>query len=323
MLFKTIDEVKELASFIYASSNIDNLKTDIELAEKDIEDIIGSEIMQRAQNHYESVNYNKVDETNTVYIINNELIKKIQLPVVLFAYKAYAIHNDLTHSDKGRQIFVSDDEKPAFEWQIAKDDKALLDKAHRTTDQLIEFLDNNEDDLPEWKDSDNYKISKSLFINTAAAFSEIVPIKKSRRFFIQILPFIRDVERKHIKPILSVVLFDEIKAQILDDTLTERNTNYLAYINEPLALISMSIAYRRLSSDAFPNDVKYLEDKSSKYKSGMSAEDMSRSHKAEGLEELKKLQQLIARNNALDNAEEFIPTDPTERHNTENKFFRT
>ena len=115
-------ELKALIGFIYKSINFDNLKSYIGFAQRDIKKIIGSDVFQVAQDHYDSENYllAEIDEAHPEYTILDELVDRIQYPVAVHAYRRYVPSSDLSHSDKGRQIFVSEQEKPASEWQIER-----------------------------------------------------------------------------------------------------------------------------------------------------------------------------------------------------------
>lgn len=148
MLFKTTSELKARLGFIYASFTFENLKPDLELASAEMRRLIGAEMYDAAEDFYEqySVEYDNwpTDQPPTPYqLAMSTLVKMIQLPVGLNAYLAYAPNADLTHSDKGRQIFVSDNEKPAFEWQLERDEEATRNRMHRAIEELLRWLEDN------------------------------------------------------------------------------------------------------------------------------------------------------------------------------------
>ena len=132
-------EAKGLLGFIYKSNNFDNMATFVTIAEREIKRVIGPEVFKLAQDHYLSDNYLQ-DAENVQQTLLDELVKYVQLPVILHAYRRFAPLNDLSHSEGGRSITVTDELKPAFEWMIASDNASLLDLAHEATDMLIEFL---------------------------------------------------------------------------------------------------------------------------------------------------------------------------------------
>jgi len=119
----------------------DSIKTDIELAEEDMIMLIGQEVYNLADAHYHSVNYN----TGGDYLLLDNLVYHIQLPVAFYAWYAFSQHTDVSHDENGRKVVLDKDrESMPWEWMIHRDDDATLNKAHKTTDRLIAFLDKNE-----------------------------------------------------------------------------------------------------------------------------------------------------------------------------------
>ena len=276
MLFKTIDELKKITGFVYAYNDFENISTDLELAEEDLRGVVGDEIVDAAIEHYNSENYEApnpdpedppadppVEQPD--YELWTKLVQYIQLPVAYFAIHSFSQNTDISHEDTGRKVKIdSEREKLPWEWMLEKDEKALLKKAHRTTDRLIAFLDKNIDAFTDWAESDARKAIRGQFIDSATAFQAIYPIDYSRRFFLTICPFIREAERKYIKPVLGEDVFDVIKtglATLPDPEADPPVTTYtdtdglLPLIRVPLALFAMSIAVTRLSLEVLPEGV--------------------------------------------------------------------
>jgi hypothetical protein len=146
MLLKTTLELKRLLGFIYASLEFDNLKTDLKLASSDMRRLIGSAMYDAALDFYNRYQAEYAqwpdDPPATPYQkAMSELVMMIQLPVALNAYQAYSRNADLTHSDKGRQISVTENDKPAFEWQINRDEEAMRNRAAKATEELLRWLE--------------------------------------------------------------------------------------------------------------------------------------------------------------------------------------
>lgn len=264
-----IDELKELTGFLYSYNNFENIRTDLELAQEDMAALIGDELMEVAEAHYLSDYYENSDFepedppaepplTSADYDILTELVKKIQLPVAYFAIHSFSQNADVSHEDSGRKVKIdSEREKLPWEWMLDKDEKAILKKAHKTTDRLISFLEKNiaEDALSAWVESDARAAIKGQFIDSAEVFNSIYPIDNSRRFFLVISPFIREAERKYIKPALTTTTFDEIKTALGSDEGYADDDGILDYIRTPLAYFAMSIAIDRLAVEVLPEGV--------------------------------------------------------------------
>jgi hypothetical protein len=265
-------ELKELIGFIYKSINFNNLKSYIGFAERDIIKIIGAEVFKTALTHYNSDNYHVSGRSmeHPEYLILDELVEKIQYPVAVHAYRRFVPSSDLTHSDKGRQIFVSEQEKPAFEWQIEKDNENLLALANEATDVLLEFLDLNievvvSSELPgendkdalviPWKNSEAYKATKELLIPNVDMFEKIFIIAGSRLTFLSLVPFIRRIQDNEIASCIGEERYSCILEQFQGNVISEENKPLLDKIRQPLGLLALSVAVKRLSSQVLPSGI--------------------------------------------------------------------
>jgi len=270
------DEAKTLLGFIYKSNNFDNLITYVNIAERDIKRVIGPEVYKLAEDHYKSESYKTVTPSPQQSLLD-ELVRLIQLPVLVHAYRRYAPLNDLSHSESGRQITVTTELKPAFEWMLERDNKSLLDIANETTDILIEFLDEQVpipyvpiDEAPTgeptantiedtWRASATFAAQKDLFVNSAREFDGIFPIGASRRLFLVLVPFIREVELRHIRPLITVTRYDAIRELIKDGDLSATGNEISKEIHQlskvSIALLTMSVALKRLSVELLPDSV--------------------------------------------------------------------
>jgi len=127
-------ELKVRIGFLYASNEFDNIKTDIEIAEEEIIELIGQAVYDRANAHYISASYEKTTPS-TAELLNDNLVHHIQLPVALFAYIEFSANRDVSHEDTGRKIKIDSlTEKIPWDWLLERDDASVLRKAHKTTD---------------------------------------------------------------------------------------------------------------------------------------------------------------------------------------------
>ncbi|MEI7723473.1 MAG: DUF6712 family protein [Bacteroidota bacterium] len=318
-------ELKELIGFIYKSITFSNLKSYVSFAERDIKKVIGPEVFKAAEDHYMSAFYHLAtpDEDHPEYLLLEELIEKIQLPVAIHAYRRYVPSSDLTHSDKGRQIFVSEQEKPAFEWQIEKDNENLISLEHEAIDVLLEFLDEHIDEkdldlnvIIPWGTSAAYKATKELLIPTVKEFENVFLIGGSRMTFLSLVPMIKRIQENDIKACLGETKYTQITEQVLDNDLTPENIIILDKIRPPLALMALSVAVKRLSSEVLPagifTNITANVVKGKTPASKQERNEIASSLEKDGMRELVKLQEYIRKLDTAAAGEIFTPNDPTD-----------
>ena len=322
------DELKKHLGFLFKSNNFKNIETDIMLAEESITEYIGQPVYDLAHTHYISDDYEKTNPSELQARLTN-LVHHIQLPVAHFAYFSYAPHSDISHEDTGRKVQIDPErEKLPWEWMIERDNNAVLNKAHKTTDRLIAFLEKEEANIEQWKSSDAQKAARRLFVKNALAFDKIFPIERSRRFFIKIIPFIDEVERDQIKPVLTPGVFDDIKTAIEGGTTYNDDENILGMIQVPTALLAMSIAVQRLSIEVMPNGIfqnyvsEHLTQNAKAIAPSTIRKEMSKLLEARGLMKLKTLQEYLKKIALEESGEVYDPVDTTERIDPETKYVR-
>lgn len=255
------DELRVLTGSYWKSNDFEKISIKVELASEDVANLIGTAVMQRANSHYNSSNYLASDEGLTPEqkaenSLNDNLVKHIQLPVAFLATMWHYQSNDVSHEDTGRKVKIDEStEKLAWEWMYNRDDAMALQQYHRTLDRLIRFLNANQDSIEEWKDSAAQKNILSLFIRTVEHFNRIFPIDNSPGFFLRISPFMREVERKYIKTIFGQTKFDQLKSDYDDGSISEEDLELVDYACDAIALLTMSIAVKRLSVQILPEGV--------------------------------------------------------------------
>lgn len=235
------EELRTLTGDYYNNNNFDKMVPHIDLVTEDIIKIINKEVYGRAENAY------KADHPSD---LDSKLINCVQMPIAIFATLRMYQRNDISHEDTGRKVKIDkNSESIPWEWQLDNDNKLHLDDYFKAVDRLISFLDSNENDIPEWKDSAAKKEANSLFIKNADRFEEYFPIEKSGRMYMLLLPFMREAERKYIKKVLG----NDYRRFIEGTNLTDEEIDLIRdYICPPIPLIAISIALKRLPLGLIP-----------------------------------------------------------------------
>lgn len=265
------EEIKGLIGFIDAAITFSNLKSFFAFAKKLVVNVIGPEIYKLAEDHYKSDDYGSAAPE---FSLLNELVERVQLPMALHAYRRYAPGNDLIHGDIGRHIKVTDDEKPAFEWQIEKDNANLLTLANDATELLLDFLD-EQLIVPEggqinkignvWNNSAAFKLIKSTIVNSIADFEEVIPINNSRRLFLLLAPSIRKVETDLIRPAITQTRYDALIESIRDGDLSPEQKEIRRLALPVIVPQAMARALKLIPTEILPDAFaqRFADDKRS------------------------------------------------------------
>lgn len=252
------EELRSLTGNYYASNGFEKMTGEIMLATAELKKIIGPAIYHLAETAYHAD------------VVVSDLVLHVQLPIaILSTFNMYRA-NDISHEDTGRKVKIDPNaEKIPWQWQLAKDDEIQLDKYYSAVDALIAYLD--ESTINEWQESDYKKSTKLLLINSATKFDQYYPIQQSGRTYILLLPFLREAEMIHIKRAFGA----DYTRYLSGKDLTEKDTEVLEYLLPAIALLTMSMAVKRLPLGVIPNGVVRNYTSSSDARDTSSAASMS------------------------------------------------
>lgn len=242
------EELKGFIGWLYKANKFSNIQMDLLLAQEELSGLIGSAMINRALNYYHGENFEEDS-------LDAQLVEHIQLPVALLAYKSYSENTDVSHEDSGRKVKIdNENEKLPWEWMLDRDNAAILRKAYKNVDRLISFLEENIEEIEEWKNSEIRKEMNSLFISRTKEFDQIYSIEGSFSFFLRMLPFMKEIERKEIKPVLGDQ-YQELKEKKITGNLSGEEKELLEYVQNPIPFLSMSKAVKRLSLQIIPESI--------------------------------------------------------------------
>ena len=236
-------ELSNLLGFLDVDIKYEKLKSKLITATNDVITLIGQEMYDLALDHYSK------PDTDTEK--NTELIFNVRYPIAIQAYRKFAPHNDISHTNKGRVNRVEENEKTPFEWMIDLDNKALERSYYEALDNLIKYLDKS---ITSWKDTDAYEKTHNLFIRTAEQFDDFFPIGNSRLIMLKLAPGIRKCEKNEILPRIGKELFNTMKQELKDES-QNMNEELLYSIREACVYRAMAWAMQRLSVQLFPEGV--------------------------------------------------------------------
>lgn len=120
-------------------------------------------------------------------------------------YAAHALMSDKVAAITSAGIFQNAPEgaNATNQWSFAEKKAHLLAAADTALDQLLEFLEKQTAVYFElWSDSSEAKNKKSVFFTKTADLDDYINMKKSRRTFVSVVPFLKSAENNIVAPLL-------------------------------------------------------------------------------------------------------------------------
>lgn len=110
--------------------------------------------------------------------------------------------------------------QPTNQWSWKAKRWSALENGDSFLDKLLTYLEKQVTDAVAyfdlWADSDSYNVKVSNFFRQTSQLDEYLNIKESRRSFISLVKYMRDVEEDVILPLLCTEQFEALKASDLD-----------------------------------------------------------------------------------------------------------
>lgn len=235
-------ELRALTGNYYKSNDFAKVEVFIDRATEELQDIVGNALITKVDKLYNS--------TEEITESDKTLIKKLQRPIAIRATLLLYQRNDISHEDSGRKVKLdNDNEKLPWEWQLERDDRIHLEDYYQGVDSLIKYLD--EQKTEEWMITKKRLGIHGLLIRSGKDFDDFFPLN-SERVYIMLLPFLKEAQRKYIKPVFGEDRFDELLNTISQaDGNTTLPYEY-EYAGAPLALMTISTALTRMPISIMP-----------------------------------------------------------------------
>jgi len=186
---------------------------------------------------------------------DEKLNYSVQAAIALLTHFNYSQENIISHEDTGRKNKIdSTNEKIAWEWQIDRDNAAMLKKAYKAIDYLFDFVETN--NIAEWVGSEKRTKVRSVFISSAREFHAVYPIEESQRFYYELLPFIEENQTTILPQAMGEELYNDFLTKYQLNALnTIKEQTLLTIIRRYLALQTIFTACTRFALSVFPQGV--------------------------------------------------------------------
>lgn len=245
------EELRKLTGNYYANNDFAKVEQDVIMSEEELIKIIGHGVYEKAETHYKRTDEQKGEMGQSEKQLADDLLIRIQLPVAIYATFQMYRKNDVSHEGTGRKVKIDpENEKLPWQWQLERDDEVQLENYFKAVDRLIDWMDAKE--IAEWLTTDTKKAMQKQLVKDAATFDRYYPIERSSRFFVMVSPFVREAERRYIRPALGAVLYKKYIGEITDPPLTPAEIELKEWILPAIPLLAMSIAFRRMPLGLIP-----------------------------------------------------------------------
>lgn len=236
MLFNTVEELKAKLSSVHKSRGADVLSY-VELAEAlHLVPVLGEGLVQQL---------GSLPATGApAHLL--VLRERFRAPLAYYAVLEAAPFLPLTLSDVGMTEQTVGEQggsgaAPARQWVYNNFVEAAAAAGDKLLDLALAWLDDHADEYADELDSKEYRSRKSLLISSAAQLGTYLATAGSRRFFLALLPTLRQVEEFEIGDLLGADLLEELREGLASGAAPSAATTKL------LGLVRPVLAHRALA----------------------------------------------------------------------------
>lgn len=177
-----------------------------------------------------------LDSTNQQH---TELIKKCETVVANKGYMEAIPYMDLIETESGFAVVRTDQLVPASRDRVDALLSGIKQKLGEAIEDLIDYLEENEEYHELWKGSETYSLLTDVYISTLMQFRRYAEFSGNRADFISFKPNILNAINLFIEPVISKELSDQIIEQTRDNELTESNKAIIENLRFAMALYSI------------------------------------------------------------------------------------
>lgn len=171
-----------------------------------------------------------------------ELIELIRLCTPNFVILTWIPSGQVQIENTGIRIVSSATVKPAFQWQVKKLEDSLHQNGTIALEDVLEYLDKNINDFETYKNSDEYKANKDLFVGSSSEFVKHYSAMQSGRVnYFLLKSILKKVEDFEIQSILLPTLFDSLKTKLKSATAFSTQEQKLVDLIRP-AIVHSTVA---------------------------------------------------------------------------------
>jgi hypothetical protein len=251
-IISTTEELKQYVE-VAAALKMPTVEPSLRIAERrNLRSCLGEQLFNRLLLSYKDAG-SKVDSMPAVL---QELTKLSQAVVANIAMALLIPRLSVTISDTGISRTESDSKKSAFQYQEVNLRESYLRAGYDGLDDVLNYLEANKDEFPEWVSSPSYLDYKKYFIQSAEQFSASFNIQHSRLAFLSIRYIMKRVEDFQVQDITGKKLFAVLKNEVKSGSVSDANQVLLdGFIKPGVALITIAKGVWERALDISENGV--------------------------------------------------------------------
>ncbi|MBC6988568.1 DUF6712 family protein [Hymenobacter sp. BT491] len=177
----------------------------------------------------------------------NRLLQLLHSALANLTMLSYLDMAQVQISGSGVQIISDSTQKTAFQWQINDLKVSFSRKGFNGLEKALAFLQAHETEFATWASSEAARKHRELFLSSASQFTEYYSINNAGLTYRALVSLVRKTEAFALEPAIGTDFFDELKEQLVDETLTPENKALVAkYLQPALAHLTMAQAIGEL-----------------------------------------------------------------------------
>lgn len=236
MIFKEIEELQAYVS-VDSTLTLETLKPHMRRANRQTAELIGGRLWEILAAAYKANRFTPRLE---------RLLPVAQECVAHYTMLYFAPAANIRLSDAGMHSRESADSPRPYRYERREYLQSLFETAEEAAERLLQVLEKHERDYPEWHQSESCTLLRGTFVRTAADMQQHVNISNSRKMFVELKPFLQNVEGQ-IRAALGAKLFEQIKEEMRELRLMERHQVLIPHLQKAAAHLAAAASSPHLA----------------------------------------------------------------------------
>ncbi len=209
---------------------------------------------------YNALNDKYTTAESTLTDAEKNLLEYCRRAIGPYTAYYYTPKAEIKVGDSGAQRAETTTNKTAYGYQVKNYREQTLRDGESAVESLLQFLEDNKIQFPDWQNSDAFKDYRSLFIKTGSEFKTLLPSHSPNRNYCAMRSKMYDVENNNIIPAIGEDLFDYLKAidQNPDGTFSPKETILVFKLKKAIAYLTVGYALPFLAARIDANGITVI-----------------------------------------------------------------